>query len=106
MDSGSGVAPQRTGRAFWVLWGFDAIVAAVVAFFFVWGLADGSVSSFNMGLWLTLLAVVGGVVFGSLALQRSGQRGPAMGLLLVLAIPGIACALFLAAVLILQPRWN
>src|SRR5215217_3048043 len=35
--------------AFWLLWGFDALIAAVVLYFFFAGLADGSVSSFNAG---------------------------------------------------------
>ena len=74
-------------------------MAAVVVVFFFWGLADGSVSSFNMGLWLGLLALVGGVVVGGRALQRAGQAALATLLLLVLAIPGLL-------VLILQPRWN
>ena len=100
------VAAPRKGRAFWVLWGFDALVAAVVLVFFFWGLADGSVSSFNMNLWLGMLAVVAAVVGGSLMLREAGRTGLATSVLLVLAIPGLAFALFLAAVLILQPRWN
>jgi hypothetical protein len=103
-------APQTTrgrrGRAFWVLWSFDALVAAVVVFFFLWGLADGTVSSFNIMLWLGMLAFVGVVVAGSLALQNAGRTTAAFSLLFVLAIPGFGFALFLAAVLILQPRWN
>ena len=96
----------RGGRAFWLLWGFDALVAALVVFFFVWGLADGSVSSFNMMLWLGILASVGVVVGGSLALRRAGQAVVAVILLLVLAIPGVAFTLFLVAAIVLQPTWN
>jgi multisubunit Na+/H+ antiporter MnhF subunit len=44
------------------LLGIDLLVALVVLYFFVIGLADGSVSSFNMSLWLGLLAAVTGAV--------------------------------------------
>ncbi len=104
-DPATTPAPRRH-RAFWLFWGFDAIVAAVFGFFFLWGLADGSVSSFNIALWMGLLAVVAAVVGGSLALRRAGHSAVAFGLLLILAIPGMGMALFLLAILILQPRWN
>jgi hypothetical protein len=93
-------------RAFWLFWGVDAVVAAVVCFFFVWGVMDGSVSSFNIMLWLGLLTLVAVVVGGSLALRSAGHSAAAFGLLLILAIPGLGMALFFLAVLILQPRWN
>jgi hypothetical protein len=101
-----GATTPRGGRAFWLLWGFDALVAAVVVFFFFWGLVDGSVSSFNIVLWLGILAIVGAVVGGSLALRKAGQFAAAISLLLVLAVPGLGFTLLLAAVLVLQPRWN
>jgi hypothetical protein len=41
---------------FRLLWAIDALVAAILAYFFFVGIADGSVSSFNIGLWL-LIAV-------------------------------------------------
>jgi multisubunit Na+/H+ antiporter MnhF subunit len=94
------------GMFFRLLWAFDLFVAAVVLFFFVWGLADGSVSSFNIALWLGLLRLVGGVVVGGRTLQRAGHTLGATLLLLVLAIPGLGFSFFLLMVLILQPRWN
>jgi hypothetical protein len=104
------VAPAQSrpapARAFRLLWGFDALVGAVVVFFFLWGVADGTVSSFNITLWLGMLAVVAAVVGGSLALHAGGHRRIASALLLVLALPGMAYALFILAVLVFQPRWN
>ena len=91
---------------FWILWGFDALIAAVVLFFFFWGLADGTVSSFNAGLWTLMLLGVGGVVGGGWLLRARGKPRQATGLLLLLAIPGFLCLLFFLAVLILHPRWN
>jgi len=51
---------------FWILWSIGALVVLVTVVFFFWVLTDGSVQSFNMGLWLGLLAVVFGVTGGSL----------------------------------------
>ena len=65
-----------------------------------------SVSSFNMGLWLTILAVLAGVLWGSRALRAAGHAGFAKGLLWLLAVPGIIGTLFMLIILIAQPRWN
>jgi hypothetical protein len=91
---------------FWLVWGFDALIAAVLLFFFFAGLANGRVSSFNIGLWLILLLGVAGIVGGSLRLRSIGQRGAAMAVLLILAVPGFLCVLFLVVALITHPRWN
>lgn len=91
---------------FWILWGFDALIALVVLFFFVAGLADGRVSSLNILLWMVLLLGVAGVVGGALWLRSKARRGPAMAVLLVLTIPGFLCVLFFLVVLIGHPRWN
>ena len=93
-------------KSFWLLWGFDVLIAFVFLYFFFIGLADGSVSSFNMGLWLLTLLAVGGVVLGSLWLHSAGHSRPAKGVLLILALPGLVCLVFFLSVLILNPRWN
>jgi hypothetical protein len=91
---------------FWIVWGFDAGIALVVLVFFCWGLSDGTVSSFNFGLWMAMLAGVGGVVGGSLWLRSKGRPRGAMAIAMILFVPGLLYALFLLAVLILHPRWN
>jgi hypothetical protein len=91
---------------FRILFGIDALAAAVVAFFFVWGLSDGSVSAFNILLWLALLGGVGVVLGGGLWLSAYGQRRLANGVLLILAIPAALIGLFFLSVIIMQPRWN
>ena len=91
---------------FWLVWGFDALIAAVALFFFFAGLANGRVSSFNIGLWLILLLGVAGVVGGSLRLRSIGRRGAAMAVLLLLAVPGFLCVLLFLVALIAHPRWN
>jgi hypothetical protein len=91
---------------FWVVWGFDAVIAAVLLFFFAVGLGDGSVSARNIGLWLLILAGVTAVVGGGFHLRSKGRAGLGLALLMVLAIPGFLYAFFLLAVLIGRPRWN
>jgi hypothetical protein len=93
-------------RGFWVLWGFDALVAAAVVWFFLIGLADGSVSTFNLRLWVVMLGGLAIVMLGSLRLRSAGRLRQATALLFLLAGPGIAAVLFFAVVLIANPRWN
>ena len=91
---------------FRLLWWFDALIAAVfVAFFFI-GLADGSVSSFNIVLWSVILLALGVILLGSRALFTAGHHKMALGILWLLAVPGIAGVLFLITLLIAQTRWN
>lgn len=91
---------------FWLLWGFDALIGAVIVYFFVSGLAKGSVSSFNMGLWLALLLGLAGILGGGLALRAAGRASVAIPLLLLLAVPAVLAGVLLVAALILKPRWN
>ena len=91
---------------FSILFGIDSIIAAVAFYFFVVGLTDGSVSSFNILLWLVLLGGIALILGSSLLLTRNGYRRRANALLLVLAFPGFAFGLLLLLALILQPRWN
>lgn len=97
---------MRGDRLFRTLWWFGALIAAIFVFFFLWGLRDGTVSSFHIVLWLGILAGLAGVLVGSLKLRAKGYARQAMVLVLLLAIPGILGVLFFLAVLILQPRWN
>lgn len=91
---------------FWIPWSVSALVGATFVVFFLIGLADGSVSSFNIVLWLGILAVVGGCVGGSLALRSRGKAVPSILLAWVLAVPGLFAVLMMLLVIILQPRWN
>ena len=75
----------------------------MVAFFFVWGLSNGSVSAFNILLWLALLGGVGVVLGGGLWLSAYGQRRLANG---VLYRRYRADRAVFVSVIILQPRWN
>jgi hypothetical protein len=91
---------------FRVLWWFDALVAAVVIYFFFAGLAHETISSSNAGIWTIMLVGVAAVLLGSRALRAAGRPRAAIGLLLVLAIPGLVATLFLVLILTTNPRWN
>lgn len=83
-----------------------SLVAAVAALFFVIGLGDGSVSSFNLGLWLLLLAALAAVLWGGRALWARGRRGWAVAVLALVAVPGIVAALLMLLLVAAPPRWN
>lgn len=104
-----GPGPAASGALLWVyrgLLGLDGVVAAVIVYFFMLGLIDGSVSSFNARLWMTILAGVLIVVGGGVALHRARRTVLASLLLMVLAVPGGLYALFVPMLLITNPRWN
>ncbi|MHC1743243.1 MAG: osmoprotectant transporter permease [Syntrophobacteraceae bacterium] len=91
---------------FWVPWGIAAIVTGVAVYFFFVGLADGTVSSFNGGVWMLTLFGTFGVTGGSLILKQRGRPGLGALLALVLAVPGLIAGLLLLMIMITQPRWN
>lgn len=91
---------------FGILLAIDAIAALVILYFFLIGLADGSVSSFNMSLWLGILAAVAAILGGGLLLKAKGQRIAANLVLLILATPAALYGLFFLSIIIFQPRWN
>ena len=91
---------------FWIPWGIAAVVTIVVVYFFLVGLADGSIFSFNEGLWTLLLVGTLAVTAGSLILKNSGRPGLGVLLSLLLALPGLLAGIFMLLILITQPRWN
>jgi hypothetical protein len=91
---------------FRVLFGIDALAALVLVYFFAIGIADGSVSSFNSGLWLATLAALAAILGGGAALRARGNTRAAIVVLLILAVPAIIFALFALSMIVLQPRWN
>jgi len=102
LHDGESVADQPNKRwfeFFWIPWGIDAIVALIFLYFFVVGLADGSVDSFNIILWLMILLVLTGVLSGSFALRASARTGLATALVTVVAVPSVLIGLFFVALL-------
>ena len=93
-------------KKFWLAWGFDAAIGAVALYFFAAGIAANRISSFNIGIWLTILLVLGFILGGSLWLRSKAQGRLAMALLLVLAVPGCLAVLFFLVLVVTHPRWN
>jgi hypothetical protein len=91
---------------FWILWGGDALIASVAVYFFIAGLFDGSVSSFNITLWGVILILLAGILGGSILLRSFGHITAAWMVILILAIPGLMGAVLLLAAIVLQPNWN
>ena len=91
---------------FWIPFAVDALIAAIVGFFFLWGLADGTVSSFNAGLWVMILGALAAIIGGSWWLKSSGKPGAGAVLAWVLAVPGLLVGLFFLVLIVGNPRWN
>lgn len=84
----------------------NAAAALVLYGFFFIGLGDGSVSEFNLGLWLLILIGMSALLASGWIFRAKGKSGVATILLLPLAIPATLYGLFVLLMLILQPRWN
>jgi hypothetical protein len=93
-------------KLFWTLWGIDALICAIVAVFFILGVANGSVSSFNIGIWIAIWAALIGVLCGGLWLKVLGYPVWGAILLLILAIPGLLCGIFLVLLVTTNTTWN
>lgn len=91
---------------FWIFWGMDAVIGAIIVVFFWFGLGNGSVSSFNIGIWLAILAALAGILGGSLWLNRLGHPVWGTILLLGLAIPGLLYGIFIVLTLVTNTSWN
>lgn len=92
--------------SFWIPWAIDAVMATVAVVFFLWGLADGSVSSFNIGIWIVLLGGFAAVLAGSFRLRSLGRTGVAKVIAWVPAVPGVLMGLFFLVLIVGNPRWN
>jgi hypothetical protein len=69
-------------------------------------LASGSVSSFKIALWLTILAAVAAVIGGGFTLNRYGRRSAAKLVLAILGVPALLYGLFIVLLVVMQPNWH
>jgi hypothetical protein len=92
------VAPRRF-VGFWFSWAIDVVVALVFLYFFFVGLQDGSVSSFNIVLWIAILFLLAVIVGGSLALKVSGRVGLGTLIVTLMAVPSLLIGLMFLALL-------
>jgi hypothetical protein len=90
---------------FWLFWGVDALICAIAVLFFLLGLANGSVSSFNIGIWIAIWAALAVILGGSLWLKTAGR--PVLGtlLLLVLALPSLLYGLIILLFAVTKTKW-
>ncbi|MES2713885.1 MAG: osmoprotectant transporter permease [Pseudomonadota bacterium] len=88
-------------KLFWTFFAIDTLVFAVLFFFFLEGLSDGSVSSFNMGLWLLLIGVPASVLAGGLLLNAKGRTRAAKALLATMAVPGLLAGAYVLLIIVL-----
>ena len=91
---------------FRVLLGIDIVAAAIAGYFFVVGLADGSVSAFNIELWIILLLALAAVFGAGLALRRAARPILANLALAVLAVPASLYGFFMLVVILSGAGWN
>src|SRR5215831_16708016 len=98
-------ARPRTPTTFWIAWSIDLIAALILVYFFFVGLADGSVSSFNIGLWLFILGVAAVVVGGGFAMKAT-RPGLAAMLVMAAAVPCTLLGLFFLVLILVPARWN
>jgi hypothetical protein len=91
---------------FRILLGIDIVAAAIVGYFFIVGLADGSVSSFNGGLWFAVLAGIAAILGGGIALRRAAHPALANLVLTILAFPATGFGLFMLVAITSGVRWN
>jgi hypothetical protein len=91
---------------FKILWVIAAIVSLIVLFFFVTGLADGTVNERNMMLWMGILAICAIALWGGPWLRH--QQYPVLGLVVtaVVAVPSLLFGLFMLIAILSGSRWN
>lgn len=89
-----------------ILWIFDLVLAAIVGYFFIAGIANRSISDFNAGIWFVILASVGGILLGAHLLHGAGYTALACVTLSILAAPGALYGVFLLAVIFSGTKWN
>jgi len=91
---------------FGFVWIVDIVIGLIALAFFVAGLNDGSISSFNLLQWTLLLGAIVTVVFGSFALSKSGHTKLASTLAALPAIPAIIIGVGLMTAIATGVRWN
>jgi hypothetical protein len=92
---------------FWILWAFCALMSLVPLYFFFTGLADGSITSKNIGLWGMIIVVVCAILVSTVWLRET-HFGLARLILIFAAVPGLLVILYFAIVLTSgnKTRWN
>ena len=91
---------------FWAVLGVAVVAVLVFVYFFLAGLAKGTVSSFNRGLWTRVLLALAAVLGVGCALRVADHEGYATAVLMLLAVPAVLAGLICLGMIIAKPRWN
>lgn len=91
---------------FWFFALTDLIAATILIGFFIVGLGDGSVSSYNASLWLLILSGTAAIIGGGFVLKSRGRIWPANFVLMVLAIPALLYGLIVLVMVINPPDFR
>lgn len=111
MNAENSVLSPRDARGvtLWIYRVFLAVasvVALLIVIFFFWGLADGSVSSFNFAIWFVALVIALAVPIFGIQVARHGHHFAAIFVLGILALPGLVYGLFVLLVVGSGTSWN
>lgn len=83
------------------------IAAILIAFYFFFaGISDGSVSSYNIALWLALLSGMVAVLAIAYSFRTRGRIAAGAAVLALPAVPANLGGLFFLSILIAQPNWH
>jgi ABC-type spermidine/putrescine transport system permease subunit II len=91
---------------FRILFGLGALALAGLAWFFVAGLRDGSVSGGNIGLWAGLLGAPALVLAGAAALKAGGRPRLASLALLPVVLPAVVLGLVMLVLALGAVHWR
>lgn len=77
---------------FWTLASISGVTTAIALYFFVIGIADGTVNSPNIGYWFLVLACPAAMLGSGFWLRSLGRVWLAITALALLALPAIGCS--------------
>lgn len=89
-----------------LLLGLNGLAVLATLGFFLVSVADHRVGEHNIVLWLTLFGVIGSLFGFGITKHRAKKPQAAKTLLLILPIPTIGTALFIAVAIFLETSGN
>ncbi len=91
---------------FWICWSLVLGATLVAFYYFFIGLTDGSVSQFNMGIWMVQVLGLPALLLGTYWLKSQDRLKTALALLSIPSLMVAAYLIFLVAVLFGNNKWN
>ena len=91
---------------FGTLFALNVAVALVAFAFFIIGLADGTVTTFNILIWAAMMGVLFSVPMAGWLLRLRGQRRVATVVLLPLAAVAVLGALAMLVLIVAPPSFR